>query len=137
MVEHVGRDHLRTYLRTAYDLVRPGGAFLNHGISAQTLEGHPRKRETFIERYVFPDGELWPVGTLLTLAEEVGFEIRDVENSTRALRAHAAHVACRISKSIGPRNTASRATLRIGFGARTWPAARRRLRTAISDFFKF
>ncbi|MDQ2908453.1 MAG: cyclopropane-fatty-acyl-phospholipid synthase family protein [Candidatus Eremiobacteraeota bacterium] len=80
MVEHVGRDHLRAYLRTAYELVRPGGAFLNHGISAQLLEGHPRERETFIERYVFPDGELWPVGTLLALAEETGFEIRDVEN---------------------------------------------------------
>lgn len=80
MVEHVGRDHLRAYLRTAYELVRPGGAFLNHGISAQMLEGHPRKRETFIERFVFPDGEVWPVGALLALAEETGFEIRDVEN---------------------------------------------------------
>jgi len=80
MVEHVGRKHLRTYLRNAYDLVRPGGSFLNHGISAQSLEGLVRKRETLIERYIFPDGELWPVGVLLKLAETIGFEIRDVEN---------------------------------------------------------
>jgi len=76
MVEHVGRKHLRTYLRNAYDLVRPGGSFLNHGISAQSLEGLVRKRETLIERYIFPDGELWPVGVLLKLAETIGFEIR-------------------------------------------------------------
>jgi len=80
MVEHVGRKHLGTYARNAYNLVRPGGAFLNHGISAQSPGGHMRKRDTLIERYVFPDGELWPVGLFLEHAEAVGFEIRDVEN---------------------------------------------------------
>ncbi|MBC5799547.1 MAG: class I SAM-dependent methyltransferase [Candidatus Eremiobacteraeota bacterium] len=80
MVEHVGRKHLRTYLRHAYDLVRPGGSFLNHGIAAQSPEGRMRKRETLIERYVFPDGEVWPVGAFLEQAEAIGFEIRDVEN---------------------------------------------------------
>ena len=38
------------------------------------------RRDAFIERYVFPDGELVPLGILVALAERTGLEARDVEN---------------------------------------------------------
>ncbi|HIC89551.1 MAG TPA: class I SAM-dependent methyltransferase, partial [Anaerolineae bacterium] len=82
MFEHVGEDLLPTYFHKAWDLLRPGGLFLNHGIARQ---GEERKRpfwaqDTFTNRYVFPDGELVPISTTLTHLEKAGFEVRDVES---------------------------------------------------------
>ncbi len=78
MYEHVGRDQLGTYVGTVKRLLRPGGAFLNHGIT-QLAQGPPQRR-TFINRFVFPDGELHPVTDVLTELEAGGFELRDVES---------------------------------------------------------
>jgi cyclopropane-fatty-acyl-phospholipid synthase len=80
MVEHVGRERLRTYFRTAYDALRDGGLFLNHGITQQSRDGKGYRGSGFIDRYVFPDGDLLSVDTTLRGAESVGFEVRDVEN---------------------------------------------------------
>jgi cyclopropane-fatty-acyl-phospholipid synthase len=80
MVEHVGRERLATYFRTAYDALRDGGLFLNHGITQQTRDGKGYRVSGFMDRYVFPDGDLVSVDTTLRGAEAVGFEIRDVEN---------------------------------------------------------
>ncbi|WP_157452138.1 SAM-dependent methyltransferase [Deinococcus aquatilis] len=90
MVEHVGRARLPGYFAEAYRLLRPGGLFLNHGIVpaitppflqpwARVLEGYLGKH-SFMQEYVFPDGELRPLNELLGYAERTGFEIRDVEN---------------------------------------------------------
>ena len=88
MFEHVGRARLPTYFSQAYRLTRPGGLFLNHGIV--TLSSHPAplrmlerplsRRTSFIQRYVFPDGELVPPADVLRLAEAAGFETRDLES---------------------------------------------------------
>jgi cyclopropane-fatty-acyl-phospholipid synthase len=79
MFEHVGEARLPDYFSRAYRLLRPGGVFLNHGISRNP--GTPdRHGPTFISRYVFPDGELVPVGTTISAAENSGFEVRDVES---------------------------------------------------------
>ncbi|MBV9392383.1 MAG: class I SAM-dependent methyltransferase [Verrucomicrobia bacterium] len=78
MVEHVGRDQLRRYFGQAMSLLLPGGVFLNHGIACRA--GDESKTSAFISRYVFPDGELLPINETLRYAEEVGFEVRDVEN---------------------------------------------------------
>jgi len=79
MVEHVGEINLEQYFRCAYQALRPGGAFLNHGIGVP--ESRPRpKQPTFVDLYVFPDGDLVPLGTTLRYAERAGFEVRDVEN---------------------------------------------------------
>ena len=59
--------------------MRPGGAFLNHGITRRATEPVPRG-PSFIDRYVFPDGELLPINASLGHAEAVGFEVRDVES---------------------------------------------------------
>jgi cyclopropane-fatty-acyl-phospholipid synthase len=85
MFEHVGLRRLPEYFQAAYGVLRPGGLFLNHGISAQYEEpGWLAKRffqsGQFSERYVFPDGELVPVHKALAIAEEAGFEPRDVES---------------------------------------------------------
>jgi cyclopropane-fatty-acyl-phospholipid synthase len=79
MFEHVGEAMLPEYFRRAHRLLRPGGVFLNHGISRK--RGEPELRGTsFVERYVFPDGELVPISATLRAAEEGGFEVRDVES---------------------------------------------------------
>jgi cyclopropane-fatty-acyl-phospholipid synthase len=80
MFEHVGRSRLPAYFEAAFRALRPGGLFLNHGIANQE-EGAGSGRATgFIERFIFPDGELVGISDALTVAEEAGFEIRDVEN---------------------------------------------------------
>jgi len=79
MFEHVGEALLPTYFKQAWDLLSPGGVFLNHGIASNStapLEIGP----TFTAKYVFPDGELVPLYTTLRTAETNGFEVRDVES---------------------------------------------------------
>lgn len=78
MAEHVGEAPLQTYFRSAWELLRPGGVFLNHGIGIHSTA--PILGREFVHRYVFPDGELVPIGTTLRAAEVAGFEVRDVEN---------------------------------------------------------
>ena len=78
MYEHVGRAELDRYAGTVARLLRPGGLFLNHGIArvASTQPTSP----TFISTYVFPDGELHPVGALIESMQTAGLEVRDVES---------------------------------------------------------
>ena len=79
MFEHVGEERLGGYFRQAIRLLKPGGVFLNQGIAAALVAPFARG-PSFIDRYVFPDGELVPVATTLRTAEECGFETRDVES---------------------------------------------------------
>lgn len=90
MFEHVGRTHLKTYFAAAQRLTRPGGLFLNHGIisldDARSRAGAvaPPQRlwgaGRFMDRYVFPDGELAPLATVVAAGEAAGFETRDMES---------------------------------------------------------
>jgi cyclopropane-fatty-acyl-phospholipid synthase len=77
MFEHVGETLLPAYFRQAWNLLRPGGVFLNHGIARAVVS--PPMGSRFILTYVFPDGELVPIHVTLRHAEETGFEMRDVE----------------------------------------------------------
>jgi len=79
MFEHVGEDLLPIYFARAWRLLRPGGVFLNHGI-ARRASDPPARGRTFSNTYVFPDGELVPISTTLRVAEQAGFEVRDVES---------------------------------------------------------
>jgi len=79
MFEHVGKKLLPCYFQAAWQMLRPGGIFLNHGIARREIDP-PSDRQAFIIRYVFPDGELVPINVALQAAEEVGFEVRDVES---------------------------------------------------------
>jgi cyclopropane-fatty-acyl-phospholipid synthase len=103
MSEHVGRRSLANYTQTLFDLLRPGGRFLNHAIgrpasfdedpqpsrAAETsrqlqialgMRGPSKNGSAFIERYVFPDGELHEVGTLVSMFQGHGFEVRHLES---------------------------------------------------------
>jgi cyclopropane-fatty-acyl-phospholipid synthase len=89
MFEHVGRSRLPEYFAAAYQVLRPGGLFLNHGILdlegtrppslAQRTRRQVLREGVFPQRYVFPDGELVPFAVAVAAAERAGFETRDVE----------------------------------------------------------
>jgi cyclopropane-fatty-acyl-phospholipid synthase len=103
MSEHVGRKSLPRYTQIIWDLLRPGGRFLNHAIGkpisfdddpqpsrasefsrqmqiALGMRGPSKTGSQFIERYVFPDGELHDVGTMVSLFQSHGFEVRHLES---------------------------------------------------------
>lgn len=79
MFEHVGLKNLPLYFSIAYRLLKHGGLFLNHGITSDE-DGWKKTMETeFINRYVFPDGELDRVSNIQRKMENSRFEILDVE----------------------------------------------------------
>ena len=90
MREHVGAARLPAYFDAVHRALRPGGLFLDHGLvrggaaeqrgAITWLKRRLWRRDAFIQRYVFPDGELVPLGELLGGAERTGLEVRDVEN---------------------------------------------------------
>ncbi|RSS73405.1 cyclopropane-fatty-acyl-phospholipid synthase family protein [Streptomyces sp. WAC06614] len=85
MAEHVGSARYREYASDLFALLRPGGRLLNHQIARRPEPDENAYRiDEFIDSYVFPDGELSPLGTTVTELERAGFEVRDVE----ALREH-------------------------------------------------
>lgn len=79
MFEHVGEAKLREYASTLFGVLEPGGRILNHGISRPAGPSRLEPR-SFMNRYVFPDGELHEVGRVVSVLQEVGFEVRDVES---------------------------------------------------------
>ncbi|CAL9507401.1 putative fatty acid methyltransferase [Streptomyces sp. enrichment culture] len=81
MAEHVGAERYLEYARSLYALLKPGGRLLNHQIARRPEKDESTYRvDEFIDAYVFPDGELAPVGTTVTQLERAGFEVRDVES---------------------------------------------------------
>jgi cyclopropane-fatty-acyl-phospholipid synthase len=81
MAEHVGDAAYGRYAAQLYRLLRPGGRLLNHQIARRPAEDESAYRlAPFIDAYVFPDGELAPVGRTVTLLEQAGFEVRDLES---------------------------------------------------------
>jgi cyclopropane-fatty-acyl-phospholipid synthase len=85
MAEHVGAERYLEYAEDLYALLKPGGRLLNHQIARRPqLDESAYEVDEFIDAYVFPDGELAPVGRTAALLERAGFEVRDVE----ALREH-------------------------------------------------
>lgn len=77
MFEHVGRRQLRKYFERMSGLLHPDGVFLNSGIASCATDR--RRGASFIDKYVFPDGDLVSISTALEAAELSGLEVRDVE----------------------------------------------------------
>lgn len=82
MFEHVGRARLPTYFDKIRRLLAPGGLLLNHGITAggTTHDQLGAGIGDFVERYIFPGGELLHVSHVLRVMAEQGLEMVDTEN---------------------------------------------------------
>jgi cyclopropane-fatty-acyl-phospholipid synthase len=82
MFEHVGRAQLKDYFERLRRLLRPGGLILNHGITAGGCHNDQlgNGMGDFIEKYIFPGGELVHIGDVITQLSEGGLEALDVEN---------------------------------------------------------
>lgn len=78
LTEHIGVANYPAYFRFLHDRLRPGGLLLNHCITRP----HNRARNIggFIDRYVFPDGELTGSGRIIATAQDVGLEVLHEEN---------------------------------------------------------
>ncbi|MDP9094295.1 MAG: class I SAM-dependent methyltransferase [Actinomycetota bacterium] len=80
MAEHVGAAMLPEYCGTLAGLLGSGGRLLNHAISRRPGPRTAFSKSSFIDRYVFPDGELEPISRMVAAIEEAGLEVRDVES---------------------------------------------------------
>jgi cyclopropane-fatty-acyl-phospholipid synthase len=82
MFEHVGVRNLPLYFRKINQLLKPGGLVMNHGITSVTFDGQTMDEDNrkFIDKYVFPDGELTHLSKVLEIMSREGLECCDVEN---------------------------------------------------------
>ncbi|HEY0200827.1 MAG TPA: class I SAM-dependent methyltransferase [Burkholderiaceae bacterium] len=114
MFEHVGRANMVAYFKTVRRLLRPGGLIMNHGITSGGLDNAQlgAGMGDFIEKYIFPGGELMHVSTVLRDMSEAGLEMVDAEN----LRPHYARTLWAWSDALEARLDEARAVLAAGDG---------------------
>jgi len=79
LLEHIGRRNYPSYFRFLQSRLRPGGLLLNHSITRPENHHLPEARG-FIDRYVFPDGELTGSGRIISDAQDIGLEVLHDEN---------------------------------------------------------
>jgi cyclopropane-fatty-acyl-phospholipid synthase len=79
LLEHIGVRNYASYFDFLQSRLRPGGLLLNHCITRPDNRSEPAARG-FIDRYVFPDGELTGSGRIITEAQNVGLEVLHTEN---------------------------------------------------------
>ena len=80
VTEHVGKQNLPAYFSFLLGKLTPGGRLLNHCITRPDNTEPAIRMRGFINRYVFPDGELEGPGYLISLMTDTGFEVRHEEN---------------------------------------------------------
>jgi cyclopropane-fatty-acyl-phospholipid synthase len=78
LTEHIGVRNYPSYFGFLLDRLRPGGRLLNHMITRP--DNRYRSTGAFIDRYIFPDGELIGSGRIISDAQDAGFEVRHEEN---------------------------------------------------------
>jgi cyclopropane-fatty-acyl-phospholipid synthase len=79
LTEHIGYKALPDYFAFLYGKLKPQGRLLNHCITRPTTTEGVRSKG-FIDRYVFPDGELEAAGVITSAMQDAGFEVRHEEN---------------------------------------------------------
>ncbi len=122
MFEHVGRAQLTEYFARLRTLLRPGGLIMNHGITAGGVY-NPQLGcglGDFIEKYIFPGGELTHIGHVLANMADGGLEAVDVEN----LRPHYARTLWAWSDALESQLDAATLVLPGEQGVRAWRAYR-------------
>jgi len=80
LTEHIGKANLPSYFSFLYRKLKPGGRLLNHCITRPDNREPAIRQGGFINRYVFPDGELEGPGHLVSVMHDTGFEVRHEEN---------------------------------------------------------
>ncbi len=80
MFEHVGAARLDAYVTALHGLLAPGGRLLNHAISRPPGGRARLANRGFMQRYVFPDGELHEIGEVVSTLQRGGLEVRHVES---------------------------------------------------------
>jgi len=80
LTEHIGVKNYPAYFAFLYGKLREGGRLLNHCITRPDNKAPGLTRGGFIDRYVFPDGEITGVGTVISAMQDEGFEIRHAED---------------------------------------------------------
>ncbi|WP_051276288.1 class I SAM-dependent methyltransferase [Marmoricola sp. URHB0036] len=78
LTEHIGIDNYRFYFSYLRDKLLPHGRLLNHCITRP--DNKPTATGAFIDRYVFPDGELTGSGKIIVEAQNAGLEVQHEEN---------------------------------------------------------
>ncbi|GAA3829476.1 cyclopropane-fatty-acyl-phospholipid synthase family protein [Nocardioides panacisoli] len=79
LTEHIGVANYPAYFGSLRDKLKPQGRLLNHCITRDDSTKSP-KAGAFIDRYVFPDGELIGSGTIVREVENAGLEVQHHEN---------------------------------------------------------
>ena len=122
MFEHVGRSQLASYFGKLNRLLRPGGLILNHGITAAGLHNDQlgNGMGDFIEKYIFPGGELTHISRVLEATAQGGLEAVDIEN----LRPHYARTLWAWSDALEANLDRATAILSGDSGARSIRAYR-------------
>lgn len=111
--EHIGIKNYPAYFSFLHGKLKPEGRLLNHSITR--AHNHPTPAGAFIDRYVFPDGELTGSGTMIVAAENAGFEVMHTEN----LRLHYAKTLAAWNQNLVDNWDACVAEVGIGT-ARVW-----------------
>jgi cyclopropane-fatty-acyl-phospholipid synthase len=115
LTEHIGKQNLPSYFSFLYGKLKDGGRLLNHCITRENNLAPPIRKNGFINRYVFPDGELEGPGYLISLMHDTGFEVRHEEN----LREHYAKTLAAWGANLDAHWT--EAVREVGLGtARVW-----------------
>ncbi len=81
LTEHIGVRNYPAYFAHLRDRLRPEGRLLNHCITR--TDNRRRPIGAFLDRYVFPDGELTGSGRIITEAQDAGLEVMHEENLRR------------------------------------------------------
>jgi cyclopropane-fatty-acyl-phospholipid synthase len=80
LTEHIGARNIGPYVEFLRSKLRPQGRLLNHCITRPTTTEPVKHTSGFINRYVFPDGEIEAVGFLISAIQDAGLEVRHEEN---------------------------------------------------------
>src|SRR6516165_10712424 len=80
LTEHIGKANLPSYFAFLRGKLKVGGRLLNHCITRPDNSEPASRTGGFINRYVFPDGELEGPGHLVSMMHDTGFEVRHEEN---------------------------------------------------------
>lgn len=115
LTEHIGRANYPDYFAFLRSKVVDGARILNHCITRTDTKQRTMTKRSFINRYIFPDGELVHVGHLIDQMERQQLEVQHEEN----LRVHYAMTLEKWSRNLDEHWDASVAEIGLR-RARVW-----------------